>query len=187
MVDSIQPNDFASHHQPQNSPRRFNLLCWFKHACYIPWRTRHYFNAQAREQIHQAVTQAEFGHAGEIQVIIEGHLPLDLALRGDTALRARQLFAQYGVWDTAYNSGVLLYINLCARQVEILADRGIHQFVNDEHWQAICQQVTSLLAHGHYADGVLAGVQQIGATLEQFYDQKVQDLGNELGDGAVFL
>ena len=160
---------------------------WFKHFLYMPWRTRYCFNEDARNQISKAVQQAEQGHSGEIQVIIEGHLPLPIALRGSSQLRAKQLFSEYGVWDTAYNSGVLLYINLCERSVEIVADRGIHAFVSSEHWQTICSQITQHLAQQQYLEGVLVGIAKIGATLEQFYDNKLKDVGNELSDGAVFL
>ncbi len=164
-----------------------NISRWLRHFLYMPWRTRYCFNEQARNQITQAVQHAEQGHSGEIQVIIEGHLPLPIAWRGSCSLRAKQLFAEYGVWDTAYNSGILLYINLCERSVDILADRGIHAFVTTEHWQSICSHITQHLAQDKYLDGVLAGIQHIGATLEQFYDQQLKDVGNELGDGAVFL
>ena len=164
-----------------------NLHRWLRHFLYMPWRTQYCFNEAARLSISQAVQQAEQRHSGEIQVIIEGHLPLPIAWRGSSHLRAKQLFAEYGVWDTAYNSGVLLYINLCERSVDIVADRGIHASVHAEHWQTICDQITQYLANQHYLEGVLVGIQHIGATLEQFYDQQVNDVSNELGDSAVFL
>lgn len=164
-----------------------NFSRWLRHFLYMPWRTRYCFNEDVRQQISQAVQQAEQGNSGEIQVIIEGHLPLPIAWRGSCSLRAKQLFAEYGVWDTAYNSGILLYINLCERSVNILADRGIHASVQSEHWQHICAQITQHLAREKYLEGVLVGIEQIGATLEQFYDQQLKDVGNELSDGAVFL
>ena len=71
------------------------------------------------------MTAAEHGHVGEIQVVIEGCLPSRMAYYVDTHARARQLFAELGVWDTELNSGVLLYLNLCERKVEIVIDRGI--------------------------------------------------------------
>ena len=85
---------------------------WLKHFCYMP-ATKRYFSQQDQFHIAQAVQQAEQGHVGEIQVVIEGHFPLSQAYRQTAQLRAQQLFAELGVWDTALNSGVLLYINLC--------------------------------------------------------------------------
>ena len=189
MVDNTDL--MATHPKPieqaVDQRHQVNLHRWLRHFLYMPWRTQYCFNEAARLSISQAVQQAEQRHSGEIQVIIEGHLPLPIAWRGSSHLRAKQLFAEYGVWDTAYNSGVLLYINLCERSVDIVADRGIHTSVHAEHWQTICDQITQYLANQHYLEGVLVGIQHIGATLETFYDQQVNDVGNELGDSAVFL
>lgn len=184
----IDQQDIISSHGLQAQAKgSVSLLRWLRHFLYMPWRTRHYFNQAARQQIQQAVRQAEQGHAGEIQVIIEGRLPLNMAAYGSTKARAAQLFAMYGVWDTAHNSGVLLYINLCERRVEVLADRGIHQLVGEEHWQHLCQQVTQLLATSQHVQAVTDAVQCMGNTLQQFYVSIGTDAGNELPDGAIFL
>ncbi|MCU7226337.1 TPM domain-containing protein, partial [Acinetobacter bohemicus] len=79
-----------------------------------------------------------------------------------TLCRARQLFAELGVWDTEYNSGVLLYLNLCERKVEIVIDRGIRQATTQEIWNEICQSIIQNLAQQQYKHGVIEGVQQIG-------------------------
>ncbi len=73
---------------------------WFKHLCYLPASSR-YFSKQDKQAIADAVQQAEHGHVGEIQVVIEGHIPVSQAYRQNTRLRAQQLFAELGVWDTA--------------------------------------------------------------------------------------
>lgn len=180
--------DLMSSHQKPVEPRKaLNVARWFRNFVYLPWYTRQCFNAAVRTQISHAVQQAEQHHAGEIQVIIEGHLPLDIALRADTKLRAQQLFAEYGVWDTAHNSGVLLYINLCERQVEILADRGINQFVAPQQWDKLCNEITELLKQQHYQQAVITGIELIGQTLDQFYAEQSWDAGNELPNHAIFL
>lgn len=167
--------------------RPLNLGRWFKNFMYMPWQTHQCFDADIQAKISHAVAQAEQHHAGEIRVIIEGHLPLHIALRGSTRIRAKQLFAEYGVWDTAYNSGVLLYINLCERTVEIVADRGINSFVDDAHWITICHNMTALLSQKQYAAGVIQGIEQVGQILEQYYDHQIKDLGNELDNSAILL
>lgn len=181
-------NDLMSTHQsPAKAQQSINLGRWFKNFIYLPWHTRQCFTPKVRQQISDAVAQAEQNHAGEIQVIIEGHLPLELALRGNSRIRAEQLFAEYRVWDTAYNSGVLLYINLCERTVEIVADRGINQFVTPEQWITICNRITVQLGQKQYCVGVIEAIQQISAVLDQYYDKKIKDLGNELNNEAIFL
>ena len=185
----VNEQDLISSH-PLSQPHTGagSLLRWLRHCFYMPWRTRHYFNPEARDRIQQAVTAAEQGHSGEIQVIIEGHLPLNMAWVTSTHSRAQQLFALYGVWDTAHNSGVLLYINLCERQVEIVADRGINQQVDAVHWQQVCAAISDKLAAGLYTDAVVSGIDMLGNTLAEFYAAvAVVDAGNELADAALFL
>lgn len=160
---------------------------WWQHALYMPWRTKKYFTAAELDQIEQAVVAAELGHPGEVMVIIEGNLPLDQAYRLDTRQRAIDLFSSFKVWDTQYNSGMLLYVNICERQVEVLADRNIHQFVAPEHWQTVCDQVTAEFKQGHYAQGVLAGVDLIGKTLHAFYTVKVAEKGNERANRPILI
>lgn len=180
--------DLMSSHQKPIEPRQaLNVARWLRNFVYLPWHTRRCFDATVRTQISQAVQRAEQHHAGEIQVIIEGHLPLNLALRADTRLRAQQLFAEYGVWDTAHNSGVLLYINLCERQVEILADRGISSVITAEQWHQLCNQIIDLLKQQHYQQAVITGIELIGQILDQFYAQQTHDIGNELPNNAIFL
>ena len=87
-----------------------SLKRWLKHFFYMP-ESKRFFNRQDQYAITQAVTEAEQGHVGEIQVVIEGHIPAHQAYVQNVQARARQLFAELGVWDTEYNSGVLLYIN----------------------------------------------------------------------------
>lgn len=160
---------------------------WWRHALYMPWLTKGYFSSKHLSQIEQAVRTAELGHAGEIVVVIEGSLPFNQAYYVDTRQRAIDLFSLFKVWDTQYNSGMLLYVNICAQQVELLADRGIHQFVLPEHWQTICEQVITKFKQEHYLDGVLLGVEEIGKTLQTFYTAKVQEMGNERVNRPILI
>ena len=101
--------------------------------------------------------------------------------------RARQLFAELGVWDTEYNSGVLLYLNLCEHKVEIVIDRGIKQATTQEVWDQICQHIVQLLKQKQCKQGVIEGVKEIGEVLDQYYDRKIDDLENELGNKPIIL
>lgn len=160
---------------------------WLRHACYLPWLTAYYFDKSAQDAIERAVIQAEQGHYGEIRVVIEGNVPVLHAYWHDTQQRAIQLFSQLRVWDTAYNSGILLYVNICARRVELLADRGIHQFVDAAHWQTICDHVSAQLQAKEYLPAVLAGIQQIGQTLQAFHQLQTQEVGDEILNQPVLL
>lgn len=159
---------------------------WLKHFFYLP-ATKRFFNAQDQYAIAQAVTEAEHGHIGEIQVVIEGCLPSRLAYYQDTRTRARQLFAELGVWDTEYNSGVLLYLNLCERKVEIVIDRGIKTATTQQVWDEVCTHIVQGLAQQQYRQAVMTGVEEIGEILDAFYDRQLLDQQNELGNAPIIL
>ena len=159
---------------------------WLKHFCYMP-ATKRYFSQQDQFHIAQAVQQAEQGHVGEIQVVIEGHFPLSQAYRQTAQLRAQQLFAELGVWDTALNSGVLLYINLCERAVEIVIDRGLHQATQSAQWQEICQNMVEMLKSQQYRPAVVEGGTKIGELVSGFYDNCITKNENELPNHPIIL
>ncbi|OTG81419.1 hypothetical protein B9T33_07065 [Acinetobacter sp. ANC 5054] len=159
---------------------------WFKHFFYMPAANR-YFNKQDQHAIAQAVTAAEQGHVGEIQVVIEGHIPSNQAYYQNTRARAEQLFAELGVWDTEYNSGVLLYLNLCERQVEIVIDRGIRQATEAQIWQEICQNIIIKMQNKDYRDALINGVENIGKVMNDFYAGKTIDRANELSNEPIIL
>lgn len=159
---------------------------WLKHFFYMPAANR-FFNKQDQQAIAQAVTEAEHGHVGEIQVVIEGHIPSNQAYYQNTRARAEQLFAELGVWDTEFNSGVLLYLNICERQVEIVFDRGLRQATNDKIWQDICQNIIAKMQTKDYRNAMTNGVKDIGQLLEAFYAGKTAGRSNELNNAPIIL
>ena len=163
-----------------------SLQRWLKHFFFMP-ATKRYFNQQDQQAITQAVEQAEHGHVGEIQVVIEGHIPCSQAYRQDAKMRARELFAELGVWDTEFNSGVLLYLNLCEQSVEIVIDRGIRKATQQQVWDNICQQLLNQMRQQHYRKAIVEAVLAIGDVLNQFYDHKVVDQSDELGNAPILL
>ena len=163
-----------------------SLKRWFKHFLYIS-STHRYFNKQDRMHIANAVQQAEKGHVGEIQVVIEGHIPCSQAYHQNTRLRAQQLFAELGVWDTELNSGVLLYLNLCERKVEIVIDRGLKNATQAETWNEICQNIIVNLTQKQYLRAVTEGVDDIGQVLNQYYVESDLHNQNELPNEPIIL
>ena len=163
-----------------------SLKRWFKHFLYIS-SMHNYFNKNDRIQIAKAVQHAEKGHVGEIQVVIEGHIPCSQAYHQNTRLRAQQLFAELGVWDTELNSGVLLYLNLCERKVEIVIDRGLKNATQAETWNEICQNIIVNLTQKQYLRAVTGGVNEIGQILDQYYVKTDLQDQNELPNEPIIL
>ena len=159
---------------------------WLKHLLHMP-ASKRFFNQQDQHAIAQAVAAAEHGHVGEIQVVIEGHMPAREAYYLDTRGRAKQLFAELGVWDTELNSGILLYLNLCERKVEIVIDRGIQLATTQQVWDEVCQGMIEKMAQREYRLALTDGVIQIGTILDHFYANKIEDKADELGNSPIML
>lgn len=159
---------------------------WLKHLFYLPMSKR-YFSQQDQKDIAAAVQKAEQDHVGEIQVVIEGHLPSQVAYHMDTRLRAQQLFAELGVWDTEHNSGVLLYLNLCEQTVEIVIDRGIKQLTTQQCWDTICSEMITALKNRQYKQSVCDAVNEIGRIFNEFDQLQHATVMNELSDLPIIL
>lgn len=151
------------------------------------WRVRRAFPPRALAAIAQAIAASEATHAGQIRFVVEGALD-GRPLFCDQASRERALdvFSQLRMWDTARNSGVLIYVLLADRNVEIVADRGIDAAVGHAAWEAICAAMESEFRNGHFERGALAGIAAVTAHLAAHFP-KTGDTRNELPDTPVVL
>jgi uncharacterized membrane protein len=122
---------------------------WFRLAAWFP--------PSAMARIRDAIATGELRHAGEVCFAVEPRFAPWAVLAGLTVpARARAVFAQVGAWDTQDNSGVLLYLQLAERRVEIVADRGIAARVDPAQWQALCARFTDDIRTGPAEAAVLA-------------------------------
>lgn len=160
---------------------------FFRHVLTMPWQVRRHFSATAMYNIQAAIRDSELKHSGEIRFVVEAALhPLQL-MRGITPRqRAIELFAQLGIWDTEHNSGVLVYLMLADRAVEVVADRGVHGHVGTQGWEQICRDMQLAFRHGEFEQGVLTGIAQIGEVLQTHFPPDDENK-NELSDNPVIL
>src|SRR5690348_15972143 len=148
---------------------------------------RRAFSRAGLERIEHAIAAGERGHRGQICFAVEGALPPLRVLRHLTPReRALEVFGLLGVWDTEENAGVLVYLLLADRDVEIVADRGIDRKVPPGAWQAICARMETAFRDGRFVDGVIAGIGEIGALLAAHFPHS-SDAPNELPDKPVIL
>ncbi len=153
---------------------------------FLPWRLKQLFPSSALRAISTAVAQSEKLHSAQIRVALEGNIDLPDLLRGlDVRARARQVFSELGVWDTAANNGVLIYLLLAERRVEIIADRGADAVIPKVRWEAICAAMQAHFSNGEFETGVLLGIQQIGAELALYFPPGAAN--NELPDSPALL
>ena len=156
-----------------------------KHLFTPHWVALRAFPAAVLARIEQAINSSERAHRGEIRFAIEGALHLH-ALRLSTRQRAHQVFSELGVWDTAENSGVLIYVQLVDRRIEIVADRGIAAKVAQTEWDAICRAMERGFKQNQYEAGALAAIQAVTAILARHFPAGPVN-PNELSDKPAVL
>lgn len=144
------------------------------------------FDPQTRQAVEEAIAASERSHRGELRFAVESSLGIAALLAGETAReRALELFANLGVWDTEENSGILVYVLLADRRVEIVADRG-YRSVTEEHWRAICREMEAAFRAGAFRRGALEGVLGCARHAAAFFP--ADGAGpNELPDPVVFV
>ena len=151
------------------------------------WRVRRSFPPAALARIEQAIAHSETRHGGQIRFAVEHALDTASLLRGLTArARALDVFSALKVWDTEHNNGVLIYLLLADRDVEIIADRGIHARIVGEDWEAICRAMEKAFREGNFEQGVLSGIERVSILLAAHYPSG-QRGRNELPDRPVVL
>ncbi len=157
------------------------------HLLMPPWRVRQVFPAPALHAIEAAIRDCEKTHTGEIRFAVEAALhPLALWHMRSARERAIEVFSQLRVWDTARNNGVLIYLLLADRDVEIVADRGVHPLVGQGAWELICRDMEAAFRTGNYQGGVVAGIKAIGTQLALHYPPE-DTSRNELPDSPLLL
>jgi uncharacterized membrane protein len=151
------------------------------------WSVRRALPPAALRAIEKAIGEEERRHDGQLRFAVEASLPLAALLRGvQPRERAVEWFGRLRVWDTEHNSGVLIYLLLADRRVEIVADRGIHGRAGETAWEAICGEMQQEFARGQFERGVILGVRAISDLLAAHFPPS--DEGpNELPDKPVVL
>ena len=161
---------------------------WIRHIFLDHFTLLRAFPRATLAAIERAVAGQEKRHRGELRVAIEGGLPIQALVAGRTAReRALEHFTRLRVWDTEDNAGVLIYLLLADRRVEIIADRGIHALVGDTAWETICGAMQREFAAGRFEAGMLAGLSSVSDLLAQHFPAKAGNNPNELPDAPVVV
>ena len=153
------------------------------HALVMPWQVRRAFSKSVCESIATAIAASEKGNRAEIRFVVEGALDWPHLWRNiDARTRAVNLFSDLRIWDTEHNNGVLIYLMLADKSVEIIADRGVNGKVGNANWESICRDMQSAFSGGRFVDGAISGIVAISDLLAMHYpptDGRTDELPNE--------
>lgn len=156
-----------------------------RHLYYGKIQLRRRFPPGAMKAIERGIEGSEKLHKGEIQFVIEASLDPLLILRGVSARdRAVDVFSNLRLWDTEENTGVLIYLLLADRDIEILADRGINRVTEQKEWESICSGMEELFRAGQFEKGVIQGIEKITEILERHFPHNGDDI-NELHNRPI--
>ncbi|MGH8192357.1 MAG: TPM domain-containing protein [Rhodanobacteraceae bacterium] len=144
-----------------------DALRWLRHWLHAP--ASRTFPPEAMQRIRDAIAAGEAKHDGEICFAVEARLPPRYLLGGRRVrARAENVFADLKVWDTERRTGVLVYVLLGDRTVEIIADRGVVARVPEGSWDKLVAQMHEQFRAEHWEEGALAGIEATHGLLELY-------------------
>jgi len=151
------------------------------------WRVRRLFPPEVLKQIEQAIKAGEATHSGQVRFVVEGALDgRPLFTEQSARHRALDIFSHLRIWDTAHNNGVLIYLLLADRKVEIIADRGIDAKVGAADWAKICRAMETDFKASDFAGGVVKGIGAVSQQLARHFPRHGAN-PNELPDAPVVM
>jgi uncharacterized membrane protein len=129
------------------------------------------------------VASSEQRHSGQIRICIEASLPLsylwrvgrDRSLQQVIHERALMMFGKLGVWDTAHNNGVLIYVLLAEHAIEIVADRGLAAHISSSRWAELVAHMGDAFQSKSYEDGLMRALDEVSLELSRFFPRSSVD------------
>ncbi len=140
--------------------------------------TRRAIPPEALKRLTARVAASESLHSGEIRIFVEASLPLSYLWRHvwhktDMETLARQravtVFGKLGVWDTEFNNGVLIYLLLAERKIELVADRGVNSVIALREWQQLLKNMSVEFATNRFEEGLTLALNEVSSRLAQHF------------------
>lgn len=138
-----------------------------------------FFTSQEKDDIKQAIMNAELDTSGEIRVHIEN------TCSGDVMDRAAFIFRQLGMNKTELRTGVLIYLAVKNRRFAIIGDSGIHSVVPENYWDDIKARMLNYFRENRFTEGLTEAITSTGIQMKKHFPRKRND-ENELSDDVSF-
>ncbi|MCX6232063.1 MAG: TPM domain-containing protein [Bacteroidetes bacterium] len=134
-----------------------------------------FFTDEQKDDIKQAILNAELDTSGEIRIHVENNCP------GDVLDRSAYLFEKLGMKKTALRNGVLIYLALSHRKFAIIGDTGINAVVPENFWDSIKDNMLKNFREAQFAEGIIYAITKSGEQLKKYFPHQQDDV-NELSD-----
>ncbi len=143
---------------------------WMKHLFTTHTAGKRAFPPETLKAIETAIAEGESLHCAEVRLIVEHSLSACAVFHRITSRqRAIELFSHYKIWDTEENCGVLIYVNIADRKVEIIADRAVEKEITHKEWHAVCRTMTEGFAQGEFHHSSAAAMAQLNTLLHSHF------------------
>ncbi|MCB1755724.1 MAG: TPM domain-containing protein [Gammaproteobacteria bacterium] len=100
------------------------------------------------------------------------------------SLVARQQFVYQGLHTTENRTGILIFVSVAEHYVEIIADKGINDRIENNVWQASVDEFVSLVREGRTYEGFMTAVNHCREQLWTHFPAEGRN-PNELPDHLV--
>ena len=144
-------------------------------------RRKEFFTDEEKQNIVDAVRNAEQRTSGEVRVFVESHCRYVNAID-----RAVEIFENLQMQNTEQRNATLVYVAIKDRQLAVFGDEGIHQKVGNEYWANEVMKMINAFNRDNIAEGIRQCVLNIGEALAMHFPYDRGTDKNELPDDIVF-
>ena len=86
------------------------------------------------------------------------------------------------IWDTPRRCGVLVYVNVAERRVELVADEGVRARVDEKRWDGLCDQAAARMQRDEALPALQALLLAVGTEMRDHVGQSAPRGDNVLPD-----
>ena len=144
-------------------------------------KPKEFFSVKDKEQIVQAIRNAEKETSGEVRVYVESRNPMVNVMD-----RAAEIFFKLKMQNTDDRNAVLLYIAMKDKELALFGDEGIYNKVGIEYWNSEVKNMIAQFSKENISNGIEQCIVHIGQTLKEKFPYDTATDKNELPDDIVF-
>ena len=145
------------------------------------YKPKEFFSAKDKEQIVQAIRNAERETSGEVRIFVESRNPMVNVMD-----RASEIFFKLKMQNTEHRNAVLLYIAMKDKELALFGDEGIYNKVGADYWNNEVKNMIAQFSKENISNGIEQCIQDIGQTLKEKFPYEATTDKNELPDNIVF-
>ena len=134
-------------------------------------------------ELQNKITEVEKTTSGEIRICLKLNKKFSEIKQSSYDLAIRE-FHKLGMQNTKNKCGVLFFVLLKEKRLEIIADEGIHKKLSQDFWDTLAKHISIEFANGKFKNGIIHFLNEAGLILTKEFPHEENDT-NELPDEIV--